>query len=308
MHSLIDGLLASSCYNQDDMEILDSFLSYLLSVKGESENTKCAYENDIRQYLSYLERLDLEVFDVSPSDAREYVRTLMEGYKERSMLRKLSALRMFYDYLMRKGVIDFNPFEDISLKRNEKRLPSVLTEHEVAMLLSLRGDDFLSLRDHILFLFIYSTGARISEALAVNIADIEWAERRIKIRGKGGKTRFLFLNRSVVTELRDYIEKRNAYLGGKAEDALFIAKNGERLSFSTAHLIFENARSRLNLDKNLTPHTLRHSFATHMMDRGADIRFIQELLGHESISTTQIYTHVSSSRLKKVYDETHPHA
>ena len=308
MHSQNDGLLASSCYNQDDMEILDSFLSYLLSVKGESENTKCAYENDIRQYLSYLERLDLEVFDVSPSDAREYVRTLMEGYKERSMLRKLSALRMFYDYLMRKGVIDFNPFEDISLKRNEKRLPSVLTEHEVAMLLSLRGDDFLSLRDHILFLFIYSTGARISEALAVNIADIEWAERRIKIRGKGGKTRFLFLNRSVVTELRDYIEKRNAYLGGKAEDALFIAKNGERLSFSTAHLIFEIARSRLNLDKNLTPHTLRHSFATHMMDRGADIRFIQELLGHESISTTQIYTHVSSSRLKKVYDETHPHA
>lgn len=308
MHSQNDGLLASSCYNQDDMEILDSFLSYLLSVKGESENTKNAYENDIRQYLSYLERLDLEVFDVSPSDAREYVRTLMEGYKERSMLRKLSALRMFYDYLMRKGVIDFNPFEDISLKRNEKRLPSVLTEHEVAMLLSLRGDDFLSLRDHILFLFIYSTGARISEALAVNIADIEWAERRIKIRGKGGKTRFLFLNRSVVTELRDYIEKRNAYLGGKAEDALFIAKNGERLSFSTAHLIFEIARSRLNLDKNLTPHTLRHSFATHMMDRGADIRFIQELLGHESISTTQIYTHVSSSRLKKVYDETHPHA
>ena len=308
MHSQNDGLLASSCYNQDDMEILDSFLSYLLSVKGESENTKNAYENDIRQYLSYLERLDLEVFDVSPSDAREYVRTLMEGYKERSMLRKLSALRMFYDYLMRKGVIDFNPFEDISLKRNEKRLPSVLTEHEVAMLLSLRGDDFLSLRDHILFLFIYSTGARISEALAVNIADIEWAERRIKIRGKGGKTRFLFLNRSVVTELRDYIEKRNAYLGGKAEDALFIAKNGERLSFSTAHLIFENARFRLNLDKNLTPHTLRHSFATHMMDRGADIRFIQELLGHESISTTQIYTHVSSSRLKKVYDETHPHA
>ena len=117
MHSQNDGLLASSCYNQDDMEILDSFLSYLLSVKGESENTKCAYENDIRQYLSYLERLDLEVFDVSPSDAREYVRTLMEGYKERSMLRKLSALRMFYDYLMRKGVIDFNPFEDISLKR-----------------------------------------------------------------------------------------------------------------------------------------------------------------------------------------------
>ena len=143
------------------MEILDSFLSYLLSVKGESENTKSAYENDIRQYLSYLERLDLEVFDVSPSDAREYVRTLMEGYKERSMLRKLSALRMFYDYLMRKGVIDFNPFEDISLKRNEKRLPSVLTEHEVAMLLSLRGDDFLSLRDHILFLFIAACGLHI---------------------------------------------------------------------------------------------------------------------------------------------------
>lgn len=290
------------------MQEIEGFLSFLTSVKGESENTRISYENDLRQYSSYLERIDLEYVDVSVNDAREYVRYLMGKYKERSMLRKLSALRMFYDYLMRKEEMDFNPFQDISLKRNEKRLPSVLTEDEVARLLALKGEDFLSLRDHILFLFIYSTGARISEALSVNISDIEWRERRIKIKGKGGKTRFLFLNRNVVPELNDYIEKRRIYLEGVSEEALFIGKNKERLSFSSAHLIFNNARENLSLDKNLTPHTLRHSFATHMMDRGADIRFIQELLGHESISTTQIYTHVSSKKLKKVYDETHPHA
>ena len=290
------------------MQEIEGFLSFLTSVKGESENTRISYENDLRQYCSYLERIDLEYVDVSVNDAREYVRYLMGKYKERSMLRKLSALRMFYDYLMRKEEMDFNPFQDISLKRNEKRLPSVLTEDEVARLLALKGEDFLSLRDHILFLFIYSTGARISEALSVNISDIEWRERRIKIKGKGGKTRFLFLNRNVVPELNDYIEKRRIYLEGVSEEALFIGKNKERLSFSSAHLIFNNARENLSLDKNLTPHTLRHSFATHMMDRGADIRFIQELLGHESISTTQIYTHVSSKKLKKVYDETHPHA
>lgn len=296
------------CYNKD-MDDIEGFLSFLTSVKGESDNTRISYENDIRQFSSYLDRLDLDFLDVSGNDAREYVRFLITRYKERSMLRKLSSLRMFYDYLMRKEEIDFNPFNDISLKRNEKRLPSVLTEHEVAMLLSLKGDgSFLSLRDHVLFLFIYSTGARISEALSVNVSDIEWSERRIKILGKGGKERFLFLNRKVVEELRNYIGERELYLGGAREDALFIGKNGERLSFSTAHLIFDNARKALSLDKNLTPHTLRHSFATHMLDHGADIRFIQELLGHESISTTQIYTHVSSKKLKKVYDETHPHA
>ena len=274
------------------MQEIEGFLSFLTSVKGESENTRISYENDLRQYSSYLERIDLEYVDVSVNDAREYVRYLMGKYKD----------------LMRKEEMDFNPFQDISLKRNEKRLPSVLTEDEVARLLALKGEDFLSLRDHILFLFIYSTGARISEALSVNISDIEWRERRIKIKGKGGKTRFLFLNRNVVPELNDYIEKRRIYLEGVSEEALFIGKNKERLSFSSAHLIFNNARENLSLDKNLTPHTLRHSFATHMMDRGADIRFIQELLGHESISTTQIYTHVSSKKLKKVYDETHPHA
>ena len=290
------------------MDEIEQFVTYIISVKGESDNTALGYENDLRQFEKHLRKFDLDYVDVSSSDAREYVRTLMEKFKERSMLRKLSALRMFYDYLMRGGIIDYNPFEDISLKRNEKRLPSVLTEKEVARLLSLKGDDFLSLRDHILFLFIYSTGARISEALSVDIFDIEWSERRIGITGKGNKQRFLFLNKSVVSELRDYVARREAYLDGHECDALFIGKNKERLTFSSAHLIFNNARNVLSLDKNLSPHTLRHSFATHMLDHGADIRFIQELLGHESISTTQIYTHVSSKKLKKVYDETHPHA
>ena len=293
------------------MDELEGFISYISAVKAEAGNTVISYENDLKQFLQYLDgQGGMDIRDVGTNDAREYVRHLMENYKERSMLRKISALRMFYDYLMRKGVINFNPFMDISLKRNEKRLPSVLSEEEVARLLELVVNDFMDLRDHILFLFIYSTGARISEALSVDISMIEWSKRRIRIVGKGSKTRFLFLNKDVADELRDYIEKRDIYLGQQARgnDALFIGKNRERLSFSTAHLIFEKAGEKLNLNKDFTPHTLRHSFATHMMDHGADIRLIQELLGHESISTTQIYTHVTSQKLRKVYDKTHPHA
>ncbi len=293
------------------MDELEGFISYISAVKAEAGNTVISYENDLKQFLQYLDgQGGMDIRDVGTNDAREYVRHLMENYKERSMLRKISALRMFYDYLMRKGVINFNPFMDISLKRNEKRLPSVLSEEEVARLLELEVNDFMDLRDHILFLFIYSTGARISEALSVDISMIEWSKRRIRIVGKGSKTRFLFLNKDVADELRDYIEKRDIYLGQQARgnDALFIGKNRERLSFSTAHLIFEKAGEKLNLNKDFTPHTLRHSFATHMMDHGADIRLIQELLGHESISTTQIYTHVTSQKLRKVYDKTHPHA
>ena len=188
---------------------------------------------------------------------------------------------------------------------------AVLTEKEVKELLSVPRSSFQDERDHMLFLFIYSTGCRISEALSVDIGDIEYRMRRILIRGKGGKERFVFLPPQTVEEIRGYLEKREEYLmklGMSDEKAFLIGDKGGRLPFSSAHIIFDKYKSLLGWQKEFTPHTLRHSFATHLMDRGADIRLVQELLGHESISTTQIYTHVSRSRLRKVYEETHPHA
>ena len=162
-----------------------------------------------------------------------------------------------------------------------------------------------------LFLFIYNSGARISEALSVDVSQLDFRSRRVLIKGKGSKLRYLFFSESTAAELKAYLEKREIFLASKGksgEKALFVSDRGNRLPFSTSHIIFEKYASLCGFDKEFTPHTLRHSFATHLLERGADIRAVQELLGHESISTTQIYTHVTKSRLHETYDNAHPHA
>ena len=293
------------------MEKVRKYLSYLEGVKGSSPNTVKSYEADLREFMAYLGTHGIEVRDFERHDAKEYVRYLMTKYRERTMLRKLSALRGFFEWLEKMGESGMDPFSDISLKRNEQRLPSVLTVNEVKRLLSAPYEGFLGLRDHVLFLFLYTTGARISEALDLDVEDLDFDRRRVLIKGKGDKERFLFLSKEAVPELGNYLAERKKYLEGMgkgAESALFIGKAGSRLPFSTSHIIFDEWRGKLGFDKEFTPHTLRHSFATHLLDRGADIRLVQELLGHESISTTQIYTHVSSAKLRKVYEDTHPHA
>ncbi len=295
----------------DDREYITLFLTYVEKVRKLGNRTVTAYREDLEDLVEFSSSRSLSLTDFSYEDSSEYVSQLKKNFSERSILRKLTSSRTFFSYLERNGWIESNPFDGISLRRTSFRLPSVLTEEEVKELLSLERHDFTDERDHILFFFLYSTGARISEALSVDVEDIEWNERRIRITGKGRKERFLFLPVSLVRELRKYLELRSEYLSGKKnpeEKALFLGERGSRLPFSSAHIIFDRYREMLSWQKEFTPHTLRHTFATHLLDRGADIRMVQELLGHESISTTQIYTHVSKSRLRNVYDGTHPHA
>ncbi len=280
--------------------LIDDFLDYLKSVRHLSGNTLISYSRDLHDFEEYLGKIGLSEKDFTKADAADYAIELAAEYSERSVLRKLTALRTYFSYLEKHHIVASDPFEAISLRSKERRLPSVLTEEEVKELLSLPRTTKEEERDHMLFLLIYNTGMRISEALSVDIGDIDFTRRRILIRGKGDKERFVFFSPSTAEELRRYIETRDG-------EPLFAGRKG-RLPLSSAHIIFERYRSRLGWQKEFTPHTLRHSFATHMMDRGADIRLVQELLGHESISTTQIYTHVSRARLKKVYDGTHPHA
>ncbi len=293
------------------MKEIEDFLAYIGDVRGLAENTVKSYRVDLEEWALFLSKTGLDVSSFTRSDAAAYTREMMAEFSERSVLRKLTALRTFYGYLERRGVIDSDPFSTISMRRKESRLPSVLTEEEVRTLLSLPRSSFKEERDHMLFLLIYNTGMRIAEALSVDVGDVELDKRRILITGKGSKERFVFFSPSTVDEIRVYLSRRDDYLrerGIDDEKAFFIGKRGGRLPFSSAHIIFDEYRARLGWQKEFTPHTLRHSFATHMMDRGADIRLVQELLGHESISTTQIYTHVSRRRLKSVYDGTHPHA
>ena len=293
------------------MQEIKDFLDYLENVRALSANTIKSYDNDIREFSVSLAERSLLLKDFCKEDAREYVRTLKARHKEKSVLRKITALRMFFAYLVKNDRIKENPFDSISLRKSESRLPSVLSVDEVNELLALQRECFADERDHMLFLFLYSTGCRISEALSVDADDIEFKERRVRIIGKGNKERYLFLPKRTIRELEHYLDERQRFLiekGNLLEKALFVGNSGKRLPFSSAHIIFDKYRSVLSWQKEFTPHTLRHSFATHMMDRGADIRLVQEFLGHDSISTTQIYPHVSKSRLKKVYDETHPHA
>lgn len=290
---------------------IEEFLSYLRNVKNLSTNTLKGYQRDLENYRDFLRTRGLQEEDFDYHDAREFVRLLDGEYSEKSILRKLTCMRTYYSFLLKSSLVQENPFIHISLRRSEVRLPSVLSKSEVKRMLSYKEEGFLGERDHVLFLFLYYTGARISEALGIDITDIEWTERRIRIVGKGDKIRYLFLNRSFIPELRHYIGERQVYLainGMKDDGALFIGKTGIRLPFSTSHIIFERYKSVLGIRGDFTPHVLRHTFATNLMDNGADIRFVQELLGHESISTTQIYTHVSKARLRNVYKDTHPHA
>ena len=293
------------------MQEIENYINYIESVRSLSANTVKSYKNDLEEFSQYIANRGISIFDFLKEDAREYIRYLKSQYKERSILRKTTSIRVFYEYLLKSNEVIENPFGQISMRKTSTRLPSVLSEDEVKELLSIERNSFLEERDHMLFLFLYSTGCRISEALSIDVDHIEFSERRVRVVGKGDKERYLFLPKKTISDLNSYLEKRKLYLIEKRnieEKALFIGNSGRRLPFSSSHIIFDKYRSVLSWQKEFTPHTLRHSFATHMMDRGADIRLVQELLGHDSISTTQIYTHVSKAKLKKVYEETHPHS
>ena len=292
------------------MGLAEDFLIYLKDIRGLSENTVTNYEIDLRHWKAWLRKAGCDETSFSKEDAASYTRELMAEFSERSVLRKLTALRTYYGYLIRRNVCSSDPFQGISLRMKERRLPSVLTEDEVRELLSLPRNGYMDERDHMLFLLIYNSGMRISEALSVDAGDIDLSRRRILIRGKGDKERFVFFSSSTKDAIIAYMSVLEAFRAKTHGDerAFFLGEKGGRLPFSSAHIIFERYREKLGWQKEFTPHTLRHSFATHLMDRGADIRLVQELLGHESISTTQIYTHVSRQKLRAVYEKTHPHA
>lgn len=295
----------------EDERIIYDFISYLDSVKSLSDNSIRNYQIDLEQLLGYAERHRKSIVDLTRDDARAIVKIDTKDFAENSVHRKLSCYRDFYRYLQKNNIVDSDPFAFVSLRYKTRELPSVLTKEEVEDLLSLERKDFPEERDHILFVFLYGTGARISEALSINASDLELERRRVRIIGKGSKERFLFFSQSVRRELEEYLIAREEFLKEKRnilEPALFLSNNGKRLPFSSAHIIFDKYKSLMGWQQEFTPHTLRHCFATHMLDNGADIRFVQEVLGHSNISTTQIYTHISKTKLKGVYDSTHPHA
>lgn len=293
--------------NHDDQEAVDAFLDYHKHIRGSSGHTLKAYASDMARLSLFLQGLGCSLLEMAPPDARLYVRylTTEQPYSESTVNRMLSSARSFYSHALRNSLVEVNPFSLISLKKSRSSLPSVLTVGEVVQLLSLSYEDFPSTRNMLLFSMLYDTGCRISEALAITEEDVSAQKGEIRVVGKGKKVRYVFFTERTADLITYYLSLKHSLFGKTGR--LFCSDSGKELPQSTVGSIFARYRQTLGWQKSFTPHVLRHSYATHLLDNGADIRLVQELLGHESISTTQIYTHVSQKRLAKVYSSCHPH-
>jgi integrase/recombinase XerC len=304
--------------------VRESYLVYLGSVRKLSPHTLESYGKDLEKYESFLSGEGVAAENAGVADARGFVAWLSrQGLSPRSINRMVSGVRGWYRFLERRGLVAANPFAEIRSLRTEKRLPSFLFEEEMARLVEMPsrepcadGDEVWKLRDRAVLETLYSTGCRISELVSLDLPDVDLKNRTARVMGKGSRERNLFLGEAAVEALREYMSRRMFHVRRSAvapgsEDpsrALFINQRGGRVTDRGVRFILGEYLARANLGKHVTPHTFRHSFATHLLDRGADIRAVQELLGHASLSTTQVYTHVGMERLKKVYRRAHPHA
>jgi integrase/recombinase XerD len=295
-------------------ERVDDFLSHIELERGYSGNTLAAYRNDLTQFLSYLARRDDVATwpNVSQAVIVDYILNLKEReYSSATVARKVAAIKSFFHFLVAEGDVRDDPTAALDAPRVKKRLPRSLTREDVDKLMAaphaVPGPK--GLRDAALVEILYATGMRVSEVVALNVDDVNTASASVRCFGKGGKERIMPMYEQAVAVLRAYLEEgRVAYLRDRTEKALFLNARGTRLTRQGLWLIIKEYVEASGIDAEVTPHTLRHSFATHLLDGGAGLREVQQLLGHSNVSTTQIYTHVSGERLRDSYDQAHPRA
>jgi tyrosine recombinase XerC len=283
---------------------IDKFLRYLEIEKNYSPLTLLNYKTDLEDFSHFLKQAPLE--DVDYLTLRRYLAHLKEKkLRTRSIARKLSCLRSFFKFLCRDGYLKTNPALSLVTLRLDKRLPSFLTEEQVIKLLHIvqQGNNEMDLRNQAILETFYSTGVRISELVGLNIDDVDFISGVAKVRGKGKKERLLPIGEYALRAIRAYLDKRR-----KQSAALFLNKNGSRLTARGTRNVVGKYIRLASLSGGISAHSLRHSFATHLLNRGADLRSVQELLGHVNLSTTQIYTHLTTERLKKIYQKAHPRA
>jgi integrase/recombinase XerC len=295
---------------------LADFLRHLGLEKNASEHTVKSYREDLTQALGFFrERLQSaspQPGQVSPRVVRAYLAWLHdEGYARTTIARRLAALRSWFRFLCRQGVVETNPADGVRGPRQDKKLPHFLSKADTKQLLDAPADDGpLGLRDHAILRTLYSGGLREAELCGLNVDDLDLGEGVLTVRGKGKRERLAFLGDAARSALNDWLPARDALLKhlGRSGDAVFLNKNGTRLTTRSVRRLLAKYRGLAGLDPRTTPHTLRHTFATHLLDAGADVRGVQELLGHKNLTTTQIYTHVSTQRLQDSYHKAHPRA
>jgi integrase/recombinase XerC len=296
-----------------DMDrLLERFLTYLRAGRNASPYTIKNYGHDIAQFLDYCRTHGVSSLEqVDRPLLRSYLSQLdATGYVKASIARRVAELRSFGDFLVREEVLERNPFRLISAPRVPRRLPQYLTVAEVEMLLAVPDTSTpLGLRDRAIIEVLHAAGLRVSELVGLDVADVDLAQAHVRVLGKGGKERIGLLGRPAVRAVRAYLKAgRPALLGQRPVDALWLNHRGGRLTVRGVAFILGKVGKQAGIRTPISPHVLRHTFATHLLDGGADLRVVQELLGHANIATTQVYTHVSQSRMREVYIRAHPRA
>lgn len=289
------------------MKELHEFLDYLSYQKNYSKHTVESYSNDIMEFLEYMNSENIKMLEITYDDIRFYLMHLSDKKDINSTIsRKISALRSFYKYLQHNNLIENNPFTLINLPKKEKKLPRFFFYNELEELFSIpKLTTALGQRDRLILEMLYATGVRVSELVNIKISDI--SDHTIRILGKGNKERIVRFGDYCDEILKMYLNDGHYKLNASS-DYLFLNNNGGQLTDRGVRFILDRVIAKTTIEKKISPHMLRHSFATHLLNEGCDILTVQELLGHESLSATSIYTHVTNDRLKDVYYRTHPRA
>ncbi len=297
-------------------EALAEFLRSLALEKNASDHTVKSYREDLTQAIEFF-RTKYEGQKLTPAQiTSRHLRAFMvwlseQEYAKTTIARRIAAVRTWFKFLCRQGTLNTNPADGLRAPRQDKKLPHFLSIDALKKLLDAPSTEATGLRDRAILEILYSAGLRVSELTGLNLADIDQDAGVATIRGKGKKERLAFFGQASLKALKIWLTARQELLADKIArntEAVFLNKHGTRLTSRSVGRLVEKYLAQAGLDPRTSPHTLRHSFATHLLDRGADIRSVQELLGHSSLATTQIYTHVTTQRLKERYDQAHPRA
>ena len=288
----------------------ENFKNYLKLERGLSTNSIKSYEYDLNLFKNFIQsnKMSDTPFNCRPETVKNYLYNNLSNKKSRSQARSISAIKSYFNYLIFEGYIKKSPISDIESPKLEKKLPEVLTELEIEKLIkSFDMQQNFGQRNRTIIEVLYGTGIRVSELVNLKLSNIFFKESIIKIIGKGNKERFVPLGRIASNEIRKYLKIRdNSIIDSKFSDIVFLNRYGRGLTRSMIFKIISDSYKRIGLDKKISPHTLRHSFATHLLKNGADLRTIQIILGHESITTTEIYTHLDTYHLDEVLNKFHP--
>ncbi|HDR89396.1 MAG TPA: tyrosine recombinase XerC [Bacteroidetes bacterium] len=295
------------------MKYLEEFIGFLTHEKRYSIHTVVSYRNDLQQFMSFCAGQEPPV----PAGEADYrlirawmVKLMEEGISSRSVARKLSAVKAFFRYLVKRGLVDRNPADRIRAPRQEKKLPRFVEEEEINHLLDRYefGDDYRGMRNRLIIETLYLTGMRQAELIRMREMDVDFGKGQVRVTGKRNKQRIIPLTRAYLEQLTEYLEMRRQHFARESFPALFLTQHGKPLYPRLVYRVVNHYLRLVTTMEKKSPHILRHSFATHLLNRGADLNAIKELLGHANLSATQVYTHNTFEKLKQIYKQAHPRA